>query len=310
MTVKNQFDLAIVRSWIYDQDFSDRIERIFQDGNLSTYIVHAGNVDETLRGLKQGTLIFRSVLDRASDESEAFLPLARWIEKRHEAEIPDRIYMINKRTLLLRAADKATMHLEFLAHHLHVPYTIIISPYNTKREPGLSLSTLAQLGRPFIIKPANTTGGGIGVVMGAESLRDVLDARQHHKNDKYLLQETVRPVMLGDRQAWFRVFYAFGRILPCWWNETTHVNEAVSHLEEERFSLVEIRRVTEVIHEVCQLEFFSTEIALTQDGRFVVVDYVNEMCDMRFKSRHPDGVPEEVVSEIILALREFVGSLR
>ncbi len=76
------------------------------------------------------------------------------------------------------------------SHGIETLYTIIISPYNHKREVELSLSELAQLGRPFIIKPANTTGGGIGVVTGAETLKDVLEARQHHKNDKYLLQET------------------------------------------------------------------------------------------------------------------------
>ena len=51
------------------------------------------------------------------------------------------------------------MHLEFITNGLYVPYTIIISPYNKKKELELSLSELARLGRPFIIKPANTTGG-------------------------------------------------------------------------------------------------------------------------------------------------------
>lgn len=93
----------------------------------------------------------------------------------------------------MRADDKATMHLELLSSGINVPFSIIISPYNHKREVELSLSDLAKLERPFIIKPANTIGGGVGVVMGAETLRDVIDASQRHRNDKYLMQETLKP---------------------------------------------------------------------------------------------------------------------
>jgi hypothetical protein len=46
------------------------------------------------------------------------------------------------------------------------------------------------------------------------------------------------------------------------------------------------------------LEFFSSEIALTNDGLFVAVDYVNEICDMRLQSKHYDGVPDAIVAQI------------
>jgi hypothetical protein len=52
------------------------------------------------------------------------------------------------------------------------------------------------------------------------------------------------------------------------------------------------------IQEVCSLDFFSSEIALTEEARFVVVDYVNEVCDMRLQSKHRDGVPDDVVLRI------------
>ena len=52
------------------------------------------------------------------------------------------------------------------------------------------------------------------------------------------------------------------------------------------------------IQKVCSLDFFSSEIALTEENTFVVVDYVNEVCDMRLQSKHVDGVPDEVVQRI------------
>jgi hypothetical protein len=56
--------------------------------------------------------------------------------------------------------------------------------------------------------------------------------------------------------------------------------------------------MTATIHTVSGLDFFSSEIAVTRDGRFVAVDYVNEICDMRQQSDHVDGVPDDVVSFI------------
>jgi hypothetical protein len=197
-----------------------------------------------------------------------------------------------------RAADKATMHLEFLTRGIHVPYTIIISPFNHKREVELSLSELARLGRPFIIKPANTTGGGVGVVVGAESLKDVIETRQRHKNDKYLLQEKIVPAILGERRAWFRVFFAFGEVVLCWWDDQTHIYDVLTADEEKRFDLHALRDVVAAIRDVCGLDFFSTEIVCVSSGTFVVVDYVNEICDMRLKSRHVDGVPDQIVELI------------
>jgi len=79
------------------------------------------------------------------------------------------VHILNDPSKIMHASDKASMHLEFITAGIQVPYTIIISPYNSQREVKLSLSELAQLGRPFIIKPANTTGGGIGVVTGRKA---------------------------------------------------------------------------------------------------------------------------------------------
>jgi hypothetical protein len=198
------------------------------------------------------------------------------------------------------------MHLEFLTHNIEVPYTIIISPYNHKNEVELTLSELAKLRRPFIIKPANTTGGGIGVVIGAETLKEVIDARQSHKNDKYLLQETITPTILAEHRAWFRVFYAFGDIIPSWWNDITHIYSPIPEEEEKRLGLGQLRTITERIHTICQLDFFSTELAFTSDGRCVAVDYVNEMCDMRLQSQFSDGVPDIIVQRIVARMMECV----
>jgi hypothetical protein len=165
---------------------------------------------------------------------------------------------------------------------------------------------LAKLGRPFIIKPANTTGGGIGVVMGAESLKEIIEARQSHKNDKYLLQETIKPIVFEGRRAWFRVFYAFGDIIPVWWDDLTHIYSLLREEDEQHIDKERLVKITHDIHTVCQLEFFSTELVYTGDRKCIAVDYVNEMCDMRLKSQFLDGVPDVVVRRIAHRMMEFV----
>jgi hypothetical protein len=301
-----EFDLGLVWNWQYDREFLRLLTSAAQARGLSTMLIDHENLASTVELLKNGALHFKFVLDRASDEDERFLPLSHLLGRRQTQREPAAMRVINSYDLQRRASDKATMHLEFLSHGLHVPFTIIISPFNHKHELELSLSELAQLRRPFIIKPANTTGGGIGVVLGAESLKDIIETRQHHKNDKYLLQEKVVPVSLAEHRAWFRVFYAFGVVLLCWWDDQTHLYEEITTEQEEMFGLGQLRTVVNTIREICGLDFFSTEVAFTAPKNFVVVDYVNEMCDMRLQSVHPDGVPDKVVQSIVTAMAEFI----
>lgn len=296
-----EYELGIAWTWEYDREFVSLIESEARAAGIATTLIDRSNVERSLADLRSGQMRLDVLLDRASDEDEAFHPLHRYL-----ADHSSDTYVVNPLDLQMRAADKATMHLEFMSHGINVPYTIIISPYADNREPGFSVTELQRLGRPFIIKPANTTGGGIGVVLGAETLKDVLVARQRHKQDKYLLQETIRPTVLNGRRAWFRVIVAFGSVFPCWWDEQTHEYGEISPEEETALGLSPLRALALRIGQVCGLEFFSTEIALTSDGRLVVVDYVNEICDMRPRSGHRDGVPDRVVRSVAQALVDFV----
>ena len=56
---------------------------------------------------------------------------------------------------------------------------------------------------------------------------------------------------------------------------------------------------------ICHLNFFSTEIVLDRECQLVAVDYVNDSCDLRLKSCHADGVPDEVVHQIAERIAEF-----
>jgi hypothetical protein len=54
-----------------------------------------------------------------------------------------------------------------------------------------------------------------------------------------------------------------------------------------------------------RMNFFSSEIAQTEAGEFVVIDYVNDQCHMLSQSADPrTGVPDEVVGAIARRLVE------
>lgn len=295
-----KYDIGLAWNWEYDAGFIHGIERECQKIGLTTFQIHPHIVHEVSRDLRNGKISFACFLDRASDDDENFLPLAKLIAK-------SPTYVFNNYEWVEYAKDKANMHLALLGEGVDIPYTIIVSPYSQKKEILLSLTELQHLGRPFIIKPANTTGGGTGVVLGAESLKEIIESRKHHTNDTYLLQETVHPMNLNGRKAWFRAFYAFGTIILCWWDHETHLYHEVTEREEKDFKLKKLRSIIQTMHSICHLDFFSSEIALTKEGKFIAVDYINEICDMREQSLHFDGVPNAVIA---LVQRKLAGRVR
>jgi len=285
-------DLLVAWEWKFDAEFIKIFESMAVGAGLNCLFINPATLNEASEKIQKEKIVFKALLDRASDVDASFDFLI------------DRIILSGSKTFndasnAFRAMDKATMHLEFLTKGLDVPYTIILSPKDDVN--SIKEKDLKQLGRPFIIKPSRG-GGGIGVVVGAETLVDIMNARKVFSEDKYLLQEKVVPAILEGRRAYFRVFYACGKVISCWWDDHTHIFFVLTKEEESKHDLSRLKDITKTIAEISRLDFFSTEICVTDNKRFVVVDYVNDPCDMRPKSIYVDGVPDEVVREIISEL--------
>ena len=285
------FGLAIAWEWEFDKDFVHGIERECHKRDISTYQIVPRHLPDVLKRIEANDLSFYALYDRASDSDESFLKLVKLLD--HAS-----VRMINPLHLVVHAIDKATMHLEFLSNGLQVPYTIILPPYNRVQELHVAQADVDRLGMPFVIKPANTTGGGTGVVLNARTLKDIAEARKVHPDDKFLLQEFIRPKDMDGHRAWFRAYSVFGESILCWWDDLTHEYTELTIDEEYRFGLSALRQVISTIQSICKLDFFSSEIAVDHQGRFVVVDYVNEICDMRLKSKYHNGAPDAIVHRI------------
>ncbi len=293
-------DLCVAWNWVYDSDFISLLGAACRERGLSLWTVTPDNLAGALEQLSAAESAFLAFLDRASEADPRFIPLVEWA-------VGHRILEINPHDRAVHAVNKASMHLEFITAGIHTPQTVILPPYSL--QPDVSPLDLTPLGEKFIVKPAHG-GGGEGVVLEVSTLGQVLKARQAHPQDYYLLQAHISPVHLAGRPAWFRVLFCRGKIYPFWWDTTTHVYREVADEEIGQFGLGPIASTTQTISAVCGLHLFSTELALTASGLFVVVDYVNNPIDLRLQSAAPDGVPDGTVSDIAARLADLVSRQR
>ena len=210
------------------------------------------------------------------------------------------------------AIDKSIMHFELMNSNITTPYTIVVRNWEPKKF-RLSNEEKRRLGTPFIIKPAQGYGQ-LGVVREAKgSIKEIAKARKYDRGDNFLLQEKISPISLGGRRAWFRVINVFETIIPCWWDDQEQDYEHVTMEEFNRYRLYPLARISSKISAISRVVWFSSEIAIDRKNgknRFVVIDYVNDQCDMTTKSEWPKGVPDAVVEynakRIVDAAYQFI----
>ncbi len=281
------WDIGILWEWYYDERFIKLMDSLCYKRGKKSYLVSNYNLRETMDKIINGSLKFRTVFDRATDCNTAFLPLIHLLQKQG-------CRIIDEPAKTLHSNDKTIMHIECLRNGLNVPESIILFPSDEITEEMLN-----PIGRPFVIKP-EVGGGGEGVVTEAFSVSDIMNARSKNPNGVLIIQKKITPRIVNGERYWFRVFFVCGKVIPCFWDDITHISRRLSSSEGKLSR--ELTRITRKISKFAELEFFSTEITQLDNGNFFVIDYVNDQCDMRFQSDSPDGNPDSVVEEIIEAI--------
>lgn len=290
------YDLAITWNWEYDKDFVNLLEKECIHKSVSLLHITQNNFEYIKQSLLNNIINFRFFLDRASDSDNQFLFFNQWSTENN-------VYEINPHKKAIYTYNKINMHYKLFEKGIHTPYTVILPPYEI--EPYLSAVDLRPLGEKFFIKPASG-GGGDGIIKEATTLQQILIARQEKPADYYMLQPYIKTVHIGEQVAWFRVIYCTGKIYPNWWNQETHIYIPVSYEEECLYHLESLHAICQVIANICGLNLFSTEIALTPNNKFIVVDYVNDQLDLRLQSKSKDSVPDNVVRDISSRIVEHI----
>jgi hypothetical protein len=159
-----------------------------------------------------------------------------------------------------------------------------------------------NLGLPFVIKPSLGYGRH-GLVLDAMGEKDLLRSLKAWPDSQYLLQRRIVPRSLNGEPVYFRVYFVFGSVWCCWWNCYTDCYRVMKPAEIEEFS--SLRDIICRIAQMTGMRFFSSEIAQTESGEFVLIDYVNDQCHLLTQSASPSmGVPDELVAAIARKLVE------
>ncbi len=291
------YDLCLAWNWEYDVDFVKLLHFACQSHKLSLLQITPENLIHRIQSINNKEIGCRIFFDRASDADTRFIPVVQWA-------CDHVLHHINFHKLACRAWNKVAMH-ELISVSMNTPPTIVLPSY--EEQPLLPEIDLSPLGKMFTIKPGYG-GGGDGVINEATTLSQALIARQEYPTQRYLLQAHIIPAGLGSRMAWFRVIYCAEKVYLCWWDSDTHVYGCVTPDEEDCYHLGPLRTITSSIATLCGLTLFSTEIAITSDGRFVIVDYVNDPIDLRLQSKASDGVPDNIVKDITERLVELIST--
>jgi len=276
---------------------------------FKSLLISEKNVDKVISALEVGGAKIDFLLDNEadySDKSDRFARLSYAVKDAGGRVVcdPDDAR---------QASNKAITHYDLAKARIPVPYTVVVRNW----EPDdfrLTKNEIKSLKVPFIIKPASGFGQQGVVKEAGDSIAEIAQARHFNRGDDFLLQEKIEPVILNDRQAWFRVYFLFGEIIPCWWDTETGRYIHMSLREMHAYRLLPLARITSEIARLTDMEFFSAEVALTgrgKDRRFVAIDYVNDQPELCVRSGKGEyGPVSEVVEHIAERIVDIAWRLR
>ncbi|MBU1905968.1 MAG: hypothetical protein KJ923_03100 [Candidatus Omnitrophica bacterium] len=298
-----EFDFGIAWDDNPDEKFLGWLKKECSLRGLRFILIDSENVLGTIKNLERGKVKIKFLLDAAADYYIPKDPFVRLCYAVKDAEG----YVVCDPDDAREASNKAITHYDLLKANIPVPYTVVVRNW----EPNnftLEKDELKRLGKPFIIKPASGFGQK-GVVKDASgSIVQIARARHFNRGDNFLLQEKIKPMFFGDKEAWFRIYFLFGEIIPCWWSTETGQYGHLTLREMYNYKLLPLARISSEIARITNMEFFTTEIAVTsgekgKERRFVAIDYVNDQPELKVRS---DKAALGPVPEIIQHIAERI----
>jgi hypothetical protein len=289
------FDLGIAWDRKEDNEFAEGLNNYALKEGLKPYLLHGYNFYASLKDISEGNINFRYFLNRTSEDDPVFSGLPDFLKRKG-------ITFINHPDNAKKSSDKFQMHSMFVSYGLPVPKTVFLKP---QEERQVLEAKIQHVSVPCVLKPAFGSCDG-STALTIDSLDDAFRLMGREQDKSYFAQERLIPINLENKPAWFKVLYCFGEIIPCRWHPVSREYEMLSLRQIYRLGLHEIWPITKKIKQACRLDFFSTEIVMKEDKKFLVVDYVNDRPDMRKKSKLNDGMPDEIVNEAIEKIIFFV----
>lgn len=290
-----------VLTWVNSRDekFVQWLKRECKLRRMSMLVAGPDNVRALVRDTEEGLVRVGFLLDNEADYTDPIDMYGRLCYA-----VKDKAgYVVCDPDYARASSNKSIAHYDLIKAGIEVPYTIIVRNWQPDTFQ-LSKEERRHLGSEFIIKPA-TGFGQRGIVKNAKgSIEEIASARNFNRGDNFLLQEKIKPLMLDGKMAWFRVYYLFGEIIPCWWDTDTGKYTHVTFREFSAHKLMPLARIVAQISAITRLEFFTSEISLTKttDGarKFVAIDYVNDQPELCVRPHVINGPLPDIAEHIAI----------
>ena len=286
-----------------DDFFIHRVQQHCAEQGLNFFLVEPVWVEPFCDQYAKGKIWARVLLNMHSEHHQQE-DVYRLIWLAHERKTQ----VIDPPDVAVAAFDKARLHARLAPAGFNLPFTLIVP---SERIEGLVLSEAdrAALGAPFVVKPSMGYGRR-GVILDAMTESELAGSVAAWPDRHYLLQRRIVPRMTNGEPVYFRVFYVFGSIWCCWWNCFTDRYRLPTQAEEAQLAAGPLHDIAHRVAALTQMRFFSSEVAFTDSGGPVLIDYVNDQCHMLSQSSDPRmGVPDELVGAIARRLVDGVRQL-
>jgi hypothetical protein len=284
-----------------------RIVKLFAEAmaphGLSILLVNKLNVEKVIRQVKGGWLQPHVYLDLCSAYEDRFVELLNVTAEKG-------VTVIDDPANLTSWTFKASSHPRLLQAGLPLPPTVILPKGSADRE--LTSAERAMVGEDCVMKPSigwANRGVKVGVVPTREN---IAAARDFDRNDDWLVQKRIKWTQFGNRPAYVRAYNLLGHRSLLWWSrENGHdAYDLLTWDDLRKYDLLGAVQIVDRIAALSGVEYFCSEIAITEASgpdRFVLIDYINDQCDMDpFPRPGTTPVPEAWVRWVCSVLADFV----
>lgn len=299
------YDLVMTHKLDADDYFIHRVQEACARTGLNFFLIEPAWAEEYLVKLERKDVWARVVLNMQSEHHDPQEIFHQIIRRSHELGAK----VIDPPDVAMAACHKAMAHQRLLSAGLPLPLTFILDRLPDGHWPELTAEQTAALQPPFVIKPSLGYGRR-GVILNAQSGADLKRAVEAWPWGPYLLQQRIVPREIAGAPAYFRVYHVFGSTWLSWWNCYNDRYRLVTAVEEAELKLGGLHDLARRLAAATGMNFFSTEVAQTEAGEFVLIDYVNDQCHLLTQTASPhNGVPDELVNAIAQKLVEAAGRL-
>lgn len=290
---------------------NSRLVELFHEAmapyGLSALLVNQTNIDKVIGQIERGWLQPHVYLDLASSTEPRFNDLALAAAARG-------VYVIDHPTDLTTWTYKASSHERLEKAGLPLPPSVIFPRGSADRE--LTPAERAKVGERCVIKPSSGFGNR-GVFVGVPpTAAQISQARDLDRNDDWLIQKMISWTRCGDRPAYLRAYHLLGQRSLMWWCKEgdTDRYDLLTWADLQQYDLLPAVDLIDRVAAASGIDFFSSEIAITSAAgpdRFVLIDYINDQCDMDPEIRPgTTPVPEPWVKWVCARLAEFTWRMK